>query len=78
MKRKINKLVIFTTRESVFKNDLKLRKIMPLQATKKNSAKLNVMNTEISVVVGSDEVIFTNLRKKQTKTKRKTKRKSSY
>ena len=51
---------------------------MPLQATKKNSAKLNVMNTEISVVVGSDEVIFTNLRKKQTKTKRKTKRKSSY
>ena len=24
---------------------------MPLQATKKNSAKLNVMNTEISVVV---------------------------
>lgn len=40
---------------------------MPLQATKKNSAKLNVMNTEISVVVGSDEVIFTNLRKKQTK-----------
>lgn len=51
---------------------------MPLQAIKKNSAKLNVMNTEISVVVGSDEVIFTNLRKKQTKTKRKTKRKSSY
>ena len=51
---------------------------MPLQATKKNSAKLNVMNTEISVVVGSDEVIFTNLRKKQTKTKRKTKRKYSY
>ena len=51
---------------------------MPLQATKKNSAKLNMMNTEISVVVGSEEVIFTNLRKKQTKTKRKTKRKSSY
>lgn len=25
MKRKINKLVIFTTRESVFKNDLKVK-----------------------------------------------------